>query len=207
MIGINKYARINKIYKDNSYYFNHMVKFLTNCLEPFLSRPNESIHQAELAKLTNTKHTTLRLWLNELESSGVIKKDIKGKMVFYSINLQNPTSINHIIIAEKIKLIKKCESSLLLKELVDNLIKKIEGDILIFGSAAISFKEANDIDLLIIGKFNKTDIEQISDKINKKIHVINLKNIMDVSQTLKTEIIKKHLLIKNSEKFIGWFLW
>ena len=184
-----------------------MVKLLTNCIIPFLSRPTENIHQAELSKLTKTQHTTLRLWLNQLVSEGILQKDSKGRLTLYSLNFQNPSTFQYILLAEKSNLINKCENSLLLKELTNYLVQNIDGDMLIFGSAVESIKDANDIDLIIIGKYNPEKIEIISSKINKEIHIINIMTITEISETLKKEIIKKHLLIKNSEKLLRWMLW
>ena len=187
-----------------------MVKKLTiNPLEPFLTRPHEKLHLAEISRLLNEPHPTVRQWLNSLEKKGVLKKSNQGRLTLYSLNMENPSIVNYLIIAEKNKIIRKCEQWLVLGEIVNHIIANFNENIkvLIFGSAAESFNSANDIDMLIVGKQDLKGLSNISKRLNKRIHPIKINNLNKVSKALRSEIIKKHLLIKGSEDFVKWLMW
>jgi DNA-binding transcriptional ArsR family regulator len=188
-----------------------MVKKITinNPLEPFLTRPHEKLHLAEISRLLNEPHPTVRQWLNSLEKKGILKKSNQGRLTLYLLNTENPNIVDYLIIAEKNKIIRKCEQWLILGEIVNYVITNFNENVkvLIFGSAAESFNSANDIDMLIVGKQDLKGLSGIAKRLNKNIHPLIVKNLNKVSKALKNEIIKKHILIKGSEDFIRWMIW
>jgi len=110
-----------------------------------------------------------------------------------------------LALSEKEKLIRKCQENLILKEVV-NLLHKLENkEILLFGSITES-KKTNDIDVLIIGESVKDKIKDFEKKFGLKIHMIDLDSLEKVSKSLKSEIIKKHLIIQGTESVIKWML-
>jgi len=185
-----------------------MVNNLTmSVLEPFLNRPDEQLHLADISRQLKEPHPTVRLHLNALEKKGILKKSYKGRLTLYSLNLDNPLIAQYIIIAEKNNLIRKSENNLILKELI-SFLQNISGkEMIIFGSAAQTFNKANDVDLLVTGKTDENKIKRFSEKYNKPIHLINVKSLRKVSETLKKEITKKHLVIKGSENITRWLFW
>jgi len=188
-----------------------MVKKITiqKALEPFLSRLKQELHLAEISRIIDEPHPTVRQWLNSLHKKGVLLKESKGRLTLYKLDLNNYSILNYLVIAEKDKLIRKCEKSLLLKELANSLIENLEeGSMcLIFGSASEDFDKAGDIDLLIIGKTDETKIKKISSRLNKELHIINVPKLAKISNALKEEIIKKHLIIQGSESVLRWMVW
>lgn len=184
-----------------------MVNNLTDVLVPFLNKPFDTFYQRELSKLTKIPRSTLRNMLIGLEDKGIITSNKKGKQVAYNLNFKNPKLLEYLVIAEKYVILQKCDDSLLFQELKDYLINNIEGSIIMFGSATQSFNNANDIDIVIVGECDNEKIDAISAKINKEIHVIKVLELSQISNTLKKELIKKHLLIKNSEELLRWLLW
>ena len=188
-----------------------MVNKLTTLyvLEPFLIKPHEQIHLAEIALALNRPHPTIRQHLALLEKDGILKKNRKGKLSLYSLNFDNPSIVHYLTIAEKNVLIQKCKNDLLLKELLHTLHTALteNNKALIFGSATQLLKKANDIDLLITGKISKEKIEEFSNKFNTQVHLINTEKLKDITQALKEEILKKHLLIQGSEEILRWLLW
>ncbi len=178
-------------------------------LEPFLTKPHEQLHLADIARTLNRPHPTVRQHLGFLEKEGILKKSRKGKLSLYSLNFGSSHILHYLAIAEKNSLIEKCKKELLLGELLSYMHASLaeHNKALIFGSAAQLQKKANDIDVLITGKFDKENIEKFSDRFNIKVHLINVKELRDVTQTLKQEILKKHLLIQGSEEILRWLLW
>lgn len=184
-----------------------MVKKLTilSVLEPFLSRPKESLHLSQLSRDLKEPHPTLRQHFNYLEKLGVIKKQIKGRLTLYSLNFSSPCLINYIVIAEEYMLINRMEKDLIFKELVSFLNSyNYKNKYLIFGSFVDNPKNANDVDLLIIGSILKDDLNAFSRKYNLNIHPIQNKSMELISDALKKEIIKKHLIINSTEEFLRW---
>ncbi|MBD3310726.1 hypothetical protein GF351_05915 [Candidatus Woesearchaeota archaeon] len=188
-----------------------MVNKLTilQVLEPFLSKPKEKLHLSEISRAIGTPHPTVRQWLNIMEKKGVLKKGFKGRLTLYSLNTENKSIINYLAIAEKNNLIKRCEQSLILKELTDFIQFELKENTkaLIFGSAAETFDKAEDVDMIIIGKMDEKKITSISKHINKEIHLINVSSLEKISRSLKEEIIKKHLIISGDEEIIRWMIW
>jgi hypothetical protein len=204
-------ARITKDLNTSCYFYNDMVRKITilNALEPFLSRPKQELHLAEISRIIGEPHPTTRQWLNSLQKRGVLLKESKGRLTLYKLDLSSYLILSYIIIAEKDRLIRKCEKSLLLKELVNSLTENLDENAacLIFGSSTEDFDKAGDIDLLIAGKTDETKIRNISSRLNKKLHIINVSRLSKVSKALKEEIIKKHLVIQGSESIMRWLVW
>ncbi len=183
-----------------------MVNNITilSVLEPLLFK-QEWTHLAEISRELKMPHPTARIYLNDLEKEGILIKQSLGKMIMYKLNYSNPLILDYIILVEKSRLIKKCSKDVLLKEIV-SFLHDFDNPILIFGSASIDFKNANDIDLLIIGEFDKSKIKEFEKKHDIKFHLINLKKLDEISSAMKEEIKKKHLIVQDSEEIIKWML-
>jgi len=186
-----------------------MVMKLTmlEALEPFLNNPKEKLHLAEIARKLKSPHPTVRQWLNHLEKKGVLKKQFQGRQTQYSLNLEHRLIIDYLCIAEKSRLVNRCEKEPLLKELVYFLHNHFRKHVLIFGSAAESLPGAKDIDILVVGRDDSKIFRKFSGKINKEIHLINVDSLDKISNALRHEVIKKHLIISGAEEFIKWMLW
>ena len=183
-----------------------MVNNITtlSVLEPLLFK-SDWIHLAEISREIKMPHTTARIHLNNLEKDGVILKQIKGKLSLYKLNYSNPLITDYIALIEKNKLIKKCSKEILLKELV-SFLHELDNTIIIFGSASVNLKDAESIDLVVIGSLDKIHFEEFEKKNGINFHLINLKKLEEVSSNLKEEIKNKHLIIQNSEEVIKWML-
>lgn len=171
-------------------------------LEPLLY--SEEKHLAEISKQLKKPHTTVRKQLAVFETIGLVDKRKKGRQTFYKIK-QTPLLLDYLTIIEKERLLTRCKEELVLKEIV-GYIHKFNNSALIFGSAVNSVRNARDIDILVIGKFNKKDIQILEKKLNVKFHLINVKNLKEINKTLKEEIKKNHLIIQGSEVFIRWLI-
>lgn len=188
-----------------------MVKNLTilKVLEPFLSKPRDKLHLASISKEINEPHPTVRQWLSYLEKEGILRKTFQGRLTQYSLNFENQNLIDYLSISEKNRLIDLCKRELIMKELLD-FIRKTPNECyfsLIFGSGVQNFKEADDIDILMAGKTGEINTTKFKKKFGKELHLVNVKNFRDISESLKAEIIKKHLIINGSENFLRWILW
>jgi DNA-binding transcriptional ArsR family regulator len=186
-----------------------VIRVTNNVLGAFLTKPNEKLHLADISRTIKAPHPTVRQWLNKLEKAGVLKKEHKGRLTLYSLKLESPNIIDYLTIAEKNNAIKKYEESLILKELSSELQKNLPENTkaIIFGSAAENPAKAEDIDLLITGGADDKAIKALGKKLNKEIHLINVKSLRQLTKALKDEIIKKHIIIKGTEDVLRWMIW
>jgi len=184
-----------------------MVKKVTmwGFLEPLLYL-KESIHLAEISRKLKSPHVTVRKHLNYFEKQGVVIKEIKGRLTNYKLNYSNNLLMDYLVLIEKNKLIRKCHSDLLMGEIVSFLHDNLGREILIFGSSVENLKNANDIDVLITGEKSKKNFKDFEKKFGVKFHIISPKKLEEVSDSLKEEIKKAHILIQNSEIIIKWML-
>ena len=185
-----------------------MVKNITEYgyLKPFLFNEGE-IHLADISKKLALPHPTVRLYLNQFESLGILIKKNKGKLTFYSLNKESPFLIEILSLAEKENLYREMLKDLLLRETVEYMHKNLKNcNILIFGSASVNIKKAEDIDILVIGKIDKKIFLDLEKKIGKKVHLINVLSFSEINSSLKLEIKKKHLIISGVEEIVKWLV-
>jgi len=176
-------------------------------LEPFLTN-RDFIHLSELGRKLQKNHTVVRLYMNDLERRGILEKKIVGRLTMYRIKA-SPNLIDYLSLAEKERLIVKCQKDLVLKEIVRFLNENLsEGNLcLIFGSATIDARKAGDIDLLITGKIDfESKIKDLEKKLNINFHIINTKDLNSITPTLKKEIFAKHLIIQGCEQITKWLI-
>ena len=186
-----------------------MVKKMTDwsVLEPFLNAPAQELHLALLAQKRREPHTTLRLKLAPFVEEGVLKTRKAGNMTLFRLNKEHPNLIEHLVIAEKLKLLAACRTEPLLREFSRFLREKTaDGTIaILFGSATTKAKTAHDFDLLVIGE--PPVFTEFSERYRKEVHLINVKRTDRITSALKQEILKNHLLLTGSEDAMRWLLW
>ena len=181
-----------------------MVKKITilKALEPFLTKPEEKLHLASVSKEIKEPHPTVRLWLNELEKRGILKKQHQGRLTLYCLNDQSPNIVEFLVMAEKGKLTEKCEKWPLLGELVYFMHRNMDEDskMLIFGSSADSFASANDLDILIVGKSDFM-LTSFAKRLGYDTHIINVKITSSVHYRINpVNIIFNNSLFRNFPK-------
>ncbi|MFH1073264.1 MAG: helix-turn-helix domain-containing protein [Nanoarchaeota archaeon] len=183
-----------------------MVNELT-ILRPFLTRPEESLHLAELSRLTKIPHPTARLHLAALERKGIVQKSHKGRLTLYALSKTNPLLADYLTLAEKRVFIEKCEANPVFCQMISELKSIFSGTCLIvFGSASQSFKKSSDIDLLVIGKMNTDNARKIGERYNKPAHLVIAK-LEDITVGMKLEILRKHLIVEATSDVLRWLYW
>lgn len=177
-------------------------------LLPYLTAPKESFHLRELARKVNRSHQAISKTMKLLVSERVLIREKKGVQTFYRINIENPLIVDYLAISEKYKLILNCKD-LFLKEFV-SLLKEDKASsytIILFGSFVKNTKEANDVDMLVVGDYKeKGKFIRGKGIFGKEIHVIKVESFDDISPALKEEIIKNHLILQNVEGAVTWMI-
>jgi len=182
-----------------------MVKKITKWLylEPLLFE-REWIHLSKISELVGKNHTVVRQYMGEFEKRGIIIKKTVGRLSMYKLKLDYPFIYEIISLIEGEKVLFR-SGDLRLKEIY-SILRGIKG--VIFGSYVKTSREANDIDILLFGKNKGVNekIKEIEKKINKKIHLIEVKNLSEVNEGLRREVMKKHLIISGGDEVIRWLI-
>jgi len=170
--------------------------------EEFLKDFNIKITGSFIAKEKKLNQKTVSNYLNKLEKEHILKSKTQGKNKLYFLNLDNKEIVkNFIISVEHLRTINFYKKNILIKEIVGKIKYHIKGIAVIFGSYTKNTqKKDSDLDVLVIGKCNEKEINNISK--TYKIE-INLKIYPKLEQDILTkEVIKNHIIIKNTEQFI-----
>lgn len=128
----------------------------------------ENYYVRELAILIDEDPGNLSRELRKLESEGMYTSFIKGKVKFYSLNKNYP------LFGEIKKIIFKTEG---VEGSLKELVSKYNGIVsaFIYGSYAKNEeKKTSDIDLCVVGKFNRdhftSDVRGLESKLNREIN-------------------------------------
>ncbi len=175
-------------------------------IEEFLRDLDSKLTGSFIAKKKKLNQKTVANYLNKLEKENILESRTQGKNKLYYFNLQNKEIVKNFIMAvEHLRTINFYQKNILTKEISEKIIPYIKGVAIIFGSYAKNTqKKDSDIDIMVIGKCNEKEIDKISKMYGKEINLkIYPRLIKDI---LTTEVIKNHIIIKNTEKFIEGIL-
>lgn len=175
-------------------------------LIPFLNK-EFPVYLSEISRELKKSHTLVRRYLLNFEKEGILNKKTRGRQTDYSINKDNPLILDTLVLAEKENLIFYSNKSTLIKETIEKVHEATDATCLLFGSFVTDPKNSNDIDLLFVGNLTKKEVRELKNLekfLNKKFHLIKVSSLKEVNETLKKEILKKHLIINNSEKILKW---
>lgn len=175
-------------------------------LEEFLRDFDIKLTGSFIAKKRGLNQKTVANYLNKLEKETILKSKTEGKNKLYSLSLDNKEIIKHFIIAvEHLRTINFYKKHILIKEIAEKIQNHIKGIAVIFGSYVKNTqKRDSDLDILIIGKCNEKEINNISKTYKVEI---NLKVYPKLEKDILTkEVIKNHIIINNVEQFTGEIL-
>ncbi|MBI2543564.1 MAG: hypothetical protein HYW24_05270 [Candidatus Aenigmarchaeota archaeon] len=186
-----------------------MVKKITNVQITglYLNDYGRMLYLRESASLLGKPHQTIKPYVESLVKEGVLIKNERKNLTEYSLNFKNKAVYDHLIIAEKEKLMERLKVDTLLRVLFEKLSPFFGKNVfVIFGSAVDKIQKGSDIDLLVIGKQNiSNELEDFENIYNKKIHKIQITNIENLTLALIKEIYKKHIIFNNTEQVVRFF--
>ena len=113
---------------------------LLKVLYMFHEKPREELHEREIARRAAISVGSANKILRKLSEAGVLERDKKGRMVFYSLNMKNA-------VAKQFKVLFNVYA---LNKLVDE-IKRDSKRVILFGSCSEGTDtEESDIDLFVL---------------------------------------------------------
>lgn len=163
---------------------------------------------SRIAKKNNLNQKSVANMLNQLEKDGFLKSKVSGRNKQFYLNIDNKETINFISAIENLRTVNFYKKNPLIKEIASKIIFHCNGIVMIFGSYAIGKqKEDSDLDLFIVGDYNKREVDKISEMYRLKINVKNYplstfeKALLRKSIFMK-EILKNHIIILNAQEYI-----
>ena len=179
-----------------------MVRFYTY-LELYLDDLRKLVSLSELEKHFKTPHQTIKSHLKDLVKGKILSEEKRARFRFYKLNLQNPLITDYLSLCEKERMFAFLNKNALFSRLHSTIAPHLkESNVLLFGSAVVS-KEYKDIDLLILSKDNKLieELKKFEKTYSVKLHIIKTSE-SDLTETLITEIKKKHIIFSNHDYFV-----
>lgn len=134
-------------------------------------------------------------------------KKVEGKNTYYSFkNDLDAFYLKNIVEIYKAKYFIK--NNTLLKDLILNLIKIVDGPVIIFGSYARGdYESDSDLDVLILGNYDEKEFNQIIKRYPVKLHNIDMKMSQFRSGIIKkqpfiNEVIKSHIILSGFDAIL-----
>jgi predicted nucleotidyltransferase len=160
----------------------------------------------EVEKLLDISSRTALVTLAKLEKKGVLESRTRGKTKIYSIR-KTAISREYFILAEQHKRIRFLEKNHLIKEVLEKTEAHMRGIVIVFGSYAKGIqKNDSDLDIFIVGKYDREEIESVSKKyridVNVKSYPLKIFETELHDDFLLKEISEDHILVKDTEGFV-----
>ncbi|MCK4926839.1 MAG: nucleotidyltransferase domain-containing protein [Candidatus Aenigmarchaeota archaeon] len=182
-------------------------------LEEFLRNYNISHTGSIIARKKSLNQKSVANVLKEFEMQGVLKSTTQGKNKLYSLNLDDSQMIvSFISMLEYMRALDFYKRQSLIKEISKKIIPYCEGSVAIFGSYAKGTqKKGSDLDVFIVGRYDREEIEKISAiykiDINVKNYPLELfkKSLLKKDNFLE-EIKKDHILVKDVQQFVSYMI-
>ncbi len=151
-------------------------------LKVFLDNSTESFRLRELSRLSKISPPSVINYLKEFEKQELIKKYEKRRIPYYQAIRDN----EDFIFYKKLSISYELHKS----GLIDYLWQELSPEaIVLYGSYAKGEAiESSDIDIFIVGKGKKINIEKFEKRLSKNIHLI-IDEIDNISKELKNNLI------------------
>ncbi len=182
-----------------------------NILIPFTNKYSDKISGTELARKVKVPQQTVSRYMNNLIKDNLIKYEIKGRNKHFYFDFKKQTTK---IVFELIENEKSLNFQLKLKEagnIINELLVCCES-LIVFGSySSMTFHKDSDLDILILGKYDKKKIDEVKRRqiiqINEHYSsYVEFSRLLNKRNNLSIGILKNHTLFGNVSKMVNIFL-
>lgn len=160
----------------------------------FAANPQRAYQIRELSREIKLAHTSILIHLKELQKSNLVKREKVGVYNAYKANFDD----------ENFRFYKKIANMIILKEsgFIKDLENKATPDaIVLFGSYANGEDtEKSDVDIFLIAKEKKIDLEKYEKKLNRKIQLFFSEDINKLPKELQNNVLNGIIL----SGFLRW---
>ncbi|MCK5281812.1 MAG: nucleotidyltransferase domain-containing protein [Nanoarchaeota archaeon] len=170
----------------------------------------KSMSGREIARNLKVNHQTALNHLNDMVKSKILVSKTKGRNKEYSLNLSKLDSRMIIEASENIKsfhILNNSELRFIISEIL-----QFTQTIVLFGSFASRKQDkGSDVDLILLGKSDKSSIDRIRRRYNREINIEYLSyddfaKSLRAKKALAIEILKNHAIYGNLSKVVEIFL-
>ncbi len=171
-------------------------------IEPFVNDISLRITASQIAKQTGQNQKSVQLFFHSLEKQALFQSTLQGRNKLFFWNMQNRELVIQFMSAvEHMRTFSFYQTHPFIKQFTQKIQPYVQGIMVIFGSYANNTQtEKSDIDLCIIGSYNKKEVERILAMYQLPI---SLKHMSKFSlNTLTKEIQQKHIILKNTQQYI-----
>ncbi len=171
-------------------------------LEEFLKDYGTRLTGSQIARKKELNQKTVSNKLKNWEKQGYLKSKTQGRNKLYYLNLEDKEKLKHFLtMIEHQRTMEFYNKNPMVKEIVS----QIQGDIVvIFGSYAKGKQtKESDLDMFIVGEYNKKRIRELSERMQTEINVkqYTRKKFEEMDYLLE-EIMKSHIIVSGTELFV-----
>jgi predicted nucleotidyltransferase len=168
---------------------------------------DKELYVREVQKLLGVSPRTAQLVLADLEGKAVLESRSKGKIKLYGLK-KNSKAKEYLIFTEAYKKISFLQKNDLLREIFEKCAPGLNGIVLLFGSYAKGMEKADsDIDILVVGEYDRSHVETVSRMYRKNISVKKYPQSMFTNEmnadNLFREVLNDHVVLQGLEEFIA----
>lgn len=171
---------------------------------------DKEFYVREVHKILGVSPRTAQLVLADLEGKAVLESRLKGKIKLFGLK-KNAMAKEYLFFAEEYKKITFLQKSDLLREVFEKCAPGLNGIVLLFGSYVKGKEKANsDIDILVIGEYEKSLTDAVSRMYGKNVSVKKyprsvFANEMNTDNLLR-EVLNDHVVLQGLEEFVAQVL-
>ncbi len=165
----------------------------------------------EVARRLKANQRTVSIHLNRLESAGVLKSRMRGRLKEFYFNRGGIVAEKAVFAAEVYKFCRLAED-FEVSSIVGDAVKMTDGVVVVFGSFAKGYaSKGSDLDLLIIGKVDKEGVKGLRKRYSKEVQVMEISE-REFLRGLKKrsdfmlEVSENHVVCQGFEKFTRMIL-
>ena len=179
-------------------------------LIPFSNNYSAKYTASELSRISKIPQQTASRYLNKFVKLNLLEYERKGKNKLFYFDLEKQTTKVILNLLENQKALN-FQLGVKSVAVVVNEILKYSGGLIVFGSyASGDFDKDSDLDLAILGKYDKKKINEIKRKqtieINEQyVSYVELVKLLKSRNSLALEIVRNHILFGNVSKIVDIF--
>ena len=175
-------------------------------LKLFTEGFDRELYVREIAVKAKVSSRTAHLVLRDLEKTGVLSSKVRGKIKLYSL-IEGRVATEYLLLTERHKKIQTLQKKVVLAEILDKVSVISTGPLILFGSYAKGLEKKNsDIDLLVLGSYDRKKLRGIKRESNIEI---NIKSYPQEAFSAKfkidhllIEVMKAHVFIRGAESVL-----
>ncbi len=188
----------------------YKIKYITEnhlkVLNLFTRGFDKEIFIREAGRMAGISPRSAELILKELERKNVLRSRTRGKIRVFTLKMGFITR-EYLLMAEAYRCLRFLEENALVSEVLRKLLPSVQGAAAVFGSFAKGTqKKGSDLDLLVIGKYDRKRVKELSRTYGIEISVKHYPLDIYVRKVHKDILLKEvldcHVIVKGKGIFL-----